>query len=176
VEFRQGDLRALDVADATLAGLVAFYWKALDGWLEEDEPVFGHPRDPFHRVDTRRSSRHIRIELDGRLLAETTRATLLFETSLPTRYYLPREDVHVELTPSERRTYCPYKGEASYFSIETADGPRDLVWCYENPLEELVAINGLLAFFVERVDVTVDGERRGLNTPFGKIIAEEVGV
>ena len=163
-------------ADPDLAGHVVLDSRAFDGWLEEDEPVFGHPRDPFHRVDTRRSSRHIRIELDGRLLAETTRATLLFETSLPTRYYLPREDVRVELTPSERRTYCPYKGEASYFSIDTADGARDLIWCYEDPLEELVAVKGLLAFFDERVNVVVDGERRELNTPFGTIIADEVGV
>jgi uncharacterized protein (DUF427 family) len=163
-------------ADPDLASYVVLDWHAFDDWLEEDEPVAGHARDPFHRVDIRRSSRHLRIELDGRLLAETTRPTVLFETSLPTRYYLPREDLRVDVAPSSRRTYCPYKGEASYLSVETADGPRDLIWCYEDPLPDAMGIKGLVAFFDERVNVVVDGERRELNTPFGTIIADEVGV
>jgi uncharacterized protein (DUF427 family) len=113
--------------DPALHGLVLLDFHAFDTWYEEDEPLVGHPRDPYHRVDVRRSSRHVRIELDGRVLAESSSPSLVFETNLPTRYYLPREDVRVELRPSELRTHCPYKGEASYWSV---DGEEDLVWAY----------------------------------------------
>jgi uncharacterized protein (DUF427 family) len=108
------------------------------------------------------------IERDGKLLAESTRPTLLFETGLPTRFYIPREDVVAELEPSDRRTLCAYKGEAGYFSI---DG-LDLVWTYEAPLFEAAPIEGLVAFFDELVDVTVDGRRRARPiTKFAKAIA-----
>ena len=93
----------------------------------------GHPRDPFHRVDVRRTSRPVRIEFEGILVAESSRARLVFETQLPTRFYLPREDIRVPLRPSALRTYCPYKGEASYFSF---DGGEDLLWSYEQPLPD----------------------------------------
>ena len=89
-----------------------------DAWLEEDEPLVGHARDPYHRIDMRRSSREVRIELDGALLARSTRAVLLFETSLPTRFYLPREDVVAEHRPSDRRSICAYKGHAAYWSFD----------------------------------------------------------
>jgi uncharacterized protein (DUF427 family) len=162
------------LADDDLAGYVVLDFGAFDAWLEEDEPVAGHPRDPFHRVDVRRSARPVRIELDGAVVAETTGARLLFETSLPTRFYVPRQDVRVELRPSSRRTYCPYKGEASYWSI---DGAEDVGWSYERPLPDVVAIAGLVAFWDERVDVVFDGVQR--ERPGGAVAAalrDEFGV
>jgi uncharacterized protein (DUF427 family) len=160
-------------ADPDLADYVLLDFRAFDAWQEEDEPLLGHARDPFHRIDIRRSTRAVRIERDGRVLAESTRPTLLFETSLPTRFYIPREDVVAELGPSARQTLCAYKGQASYYSI---DG-LDLAWTYERPLIEASAIAGLIAFFDELVDVTVDGERRDRPvTQFSKMIVEEAGV
>lgn len=148
-------------ADAALAEHVALDFSAFDEWFEEDEPIFGHPRDPFSRVDVRQTSRPIRIELDGERLAETTRARLLYETQVPTRFYLPREDLCVALEPSDLHTYCPYKGEASYWSFDVRGRPREnLAWSYENPLPDAVAITGLVAFWDERVDVFVDGVPR----------------
>jgi uncharacterized protein (DUF427 family) len=149
------------LADEDLDGYVVLDFRAFDAWLEEDEPIAGHPRDPYHRIDVRRSARPIRVEVDGALLAETTGARLLFETQLPTRFYLPREDVRVALAPSERRSYCPYKGQASYWSADVGGRVRrDLGWSYEEPFPEVAAIAGLVAFWDERVDVVVDGERR----------------
>jgi uncharacterized protein (DUF427 family) len=162
------------LADHDLAGYVVLDFGAFDGWLEEDEPIAGHPRDPFHRVDVRRTGRPVRIELDGAVLAETTGARLLCETSLPMRFYVPRDDVRVELRPSSRRTYCPYKGQASYWSI---DGAEDVAWSYEQPLPDVVAIAGLVAFWDERVDVVFDGVRR--ERPGGAVAAalrDEFGV
>jgi uncharacterized protein (DUF427 family) len=148
------------LADEDLAGYVVLDFDAFD-WYEEDERIAGHPRDPYHRVDVRQSARPIRIEIAGEVVAETRRARLLCETQLPMRFYLPREDVRVELLPSPLRTFCPYKGEASYWSVD-AGGRRHeaLGWSYEEPLPETVAVAGLVAFWDEQVDVFVDGERR----------------
>src|SRR5690349_8415384 len=104
------------LADPDLDGLVVLDFSAFDAWYEEDEPIRGHPRDPFSRVDVRASSRKVRIESDGVVLAESERARLLFETGINVRFYLPREDVRVPLTASDRKSYCPYKGRASYWS------------------------------------------------------------
>ena len=164
--------------DEDLAGYVALDFAAFDAWYEEDESVAGHPRDPFHRVDVRRSARPVRIEVDGDVVAETTRARLLYETSLPVRYYLPREDVRVELEPGERRTYCPYKGQASYWSLDAGGRRRkDLGWSYEAPLPDVAAIAELIAFWDERADVFLDGERR--ERPSGAVaeaLRDEFGV
>ncbi len=157
-----------------IAGYVALDFDGFDEWYEEDERIFGHPRDPYHRVDVRLSSRPVRIEVDGRVLAETTRARMAYETQLMTRFYLPREDVVVPLHASERRTYCPYKGEASYWSV---DGHEDLLWCYEDPLPDAAALAGLIAFWDERVDVFVDGVRRERpGGPLAAALADEFGV
>jgi uncharacterized protein (DUF427 family) len=158
-------------ADPDLAGLVVLDFRAFDTWYEEDDPVVAHPRDPFHRVDARPSSRHVRIEAGGRVLADSTRPVLVFETSLPTRFYLPRQDVVADLDPSPRRTRCAYKGEASYWS---AGELADIAWSYENPLEDAGRLTGLVAFFDELVDVTVDGVARARpTTPFARAIVEE---
>jgi uncharacterized protein (DUF427 family) len=143
--------------DPALRGHVVLDFFAFDTWYEEDEPLVGHPRDPYHRVDVRRSSRHVRMELDGRVLAESSSPSLVFETNLPTRFYLPREDVKVELQPSDLHTYCAYKGKASYWSV---DGEDDLVWGYEHPLPDGAELEGLVAFYDDRVDVIVDGVPR----------------
>jgi uncharacterized protein (DUF427 family) len=129
-------------------------------WLEEAEEIGVHPRDPYHRIDLVSTDRHIRVSLEGEVLAETTRATALFESNLPPRWYIPREDVVAELEVSETVTRCPYKGEAHYHSVNLAgDGVgTDLIWCYEHPLPEASRIAGLLCFFNERVDIELDGE------------------
>ena len=148
------------MADAELAGYVVLDFHALDSWYEEDELNVAHPRDPFHRIDVLPSSRHVSLELDGQVLAQSSRPTLLFETMLPTRYYLPREDIRAELVPSGTRTYCAYKGQASYWSA-AIDGHQlsDLAWTYQNPLHDAALVRGLIAFFDERIDVILDGQR-----------------
>ena len=148
------------LADEDLAGYVVLDFDTFD-WYEEDERIAGHPRDPFHSVDVRQSARPVRIEVEGEVVAETTRARLLRETQLPMRFYLPREDLRIELHPSSLRTYCPYKGEASYWSVDVGGLRREaLGWTYEQPLPDAVAISGLVAFWDEQVDVFLDGERR----------------
>jgi uncharacterized protein (DUF427 family) len=144
-------------APEELRGMIAFYFGRMDSWLEEDEEIRGHPRDPYHRVDVRRSSRQVRVSLDGELLAETRRARALFETGLPVRWYIPREDVRVDLQPSDTVTHCPYKGDASYLSAAVAGG-EDLVWYYPQPLPGARDVQGLVCFWNERVDLSVDGE------------------
>ncbi|MEU1271891.1 DUF427 domain-containing protein [Streptomyces sp. NPDC005799] len=147
---------------ADLADHIAFEWfrrsgKGLDHWYEEEEEIFIHPRDPHKRVDALVSSRHVQVEVDGMLVADTHRPVLLFETGLPTRYYIPREDVRMDLlTPTDHHTGCPYKGTAEYWSTP---GGANLVWSYPDPLPAVGTIQGLLAFFNEAVDITVDGER-----------------
>ncbi|GLP64423.1 MULTISPECIES: DUF427 domain-containing protein [unclassified Streptomyces] len=147
---------------ADLADHIAFAWfrrwgTGLDHWYEEEEEIFIHPRDPHKRVDAMPSSRHVRIEIDGTTVAETRRPVLLFETSLPTRYYIPREDVRLDLLEAtDHHTGCPYKGTAEYWS---AGDHRNIVWSYPDPLPAVGAVKGLLAFYNEAVDITVDGER-----------------
>jgi uncharacterized protein (DUF427 family) len=135
--------------------LLAFYWDRMDHWLEEDEEIFVHVRDPYHRIDVLRSDRHIRVALDGQVVAETSRAIGLFETSLPPRWYIPREDVSAELERSDTVTRCPYKGEASYLSVKHEDGSvrADLVWYYDDPLPEVGRIAGLLCFYDEKLEL-----------------------
>jgi uncharacterized protein (DUF427 family) len=143
--------------DPDLDGYVILDFDTFE-WREESEPIVSHPHDPFSRIDVLRSDRHVRIELDGRLLAESTRPMLLFETLLPVRFYLPREDVAVRLNVSNTATYCAYKGRATYYSIP--DGPRDLAWTYHEPLHDAEPVRDRICFFDERVDVIVDGMRR----------------
>lgn len=149
-----------------LAGHIAFEWfsrsgRGLDHWYEEDEEIFIHPRDPHKRVDALPSSRHVRVEIDGTVVADTRRPVLLFETGLPTRYYIPRADVRLHLfVPSDLSTGCPYKGTAEYWSWRGGgDAPANLVWSYPEPLPAVGAVKDLVAFYNEAVDITVDGER-----------------
>jgi uncharacterized protein (DUF427 family) len=147
-----GDLAALD-------DHLTFYWDEMDAWFEEDEEIFVHPRDPYTRVDTVHSSRHVRVEIGGVVVAETRRPVLLFETGLPTRYYIPKQDVRMDLLqPTSSVSRCPYKGVARYWSGPLGGSMiHDVVWSYPAPIPECPKIENLLSFYNERVDLYVDG-------------------
>ncbi len=170
---REAPEAALEYTDSpieALRGHVRLDWDAMDAWFEEDEEVFVHPRDPYKRVDILASSRHVRIEIDGVTVAESRSPRLLFETGLPTRYYLPKTDVRMDLVePSDKITRCPYKGDAEYWSVRIGDQLHaDIAWYYRLPTAESQKIAGLVAFLDERVDVVVDGVRQERpKTPFG---------
>jgi uncharacterized protein (DUF427 family) len=145
---------AFRVSDTALSGYVIVDFAEFDAWYEEDERNVAHPRDPFHRIDIVHSSRHVRVERDGEVLAESSTPYLLFEPPLPIRYYLPPEDVRTDLLQaSETKTFCAYKGQATYWSL---DG-EDVAWSYVEPLREAAEVTDRLAFFNEHVDVVVDG-------------------
>lgn len=143
-----------------LAGMVTFSWRDPLTWFEEEEPLLAHARDPHKRVDVVASSRSVRVESDGVLLAESRRPLLLFETSLPVRYYLPAADVRVELLRSTTQSVCPYKGVATWWCARVGDKVvEDIAWSYPSPVPENPRIAGLICFRNERVDLIVDGER-----------------
>lgn len=151
--------------DSDLGGAVVLDWDAFDTWREEDQVVVGHPHDPFSRIDCLRSTRHVVVSAHGVPLADSRRPTLLYETSLPTRFYLPREDVAMELLEgSDSHTTCAYKGTASYWSARLPDGTHlpDIAWTYEEGPRRVEAdalpVLGLVCFYAERLDLTVDGE------------------
>ena len=162
LDVRVGDrvvpAAAFRPADPDLAGHVVLNWAPFE-WMEEDQPVLGHPHDVFKRVDVLPSARHVVVALHGDTLAETTRAKALHETHVPVRWYVPREDVWMDLLQtSDSQTVCAYKGRASYFSL--ADGGpegRDLAWTYREPLHDATAVKDHIAFYNERVDLTIDG-------------------
>jgi len=145
-----------------LTDMVAFRWDLMDAWFEEDDEAFVHPRDPYHRVDVMNSSRHVKVIAGGEVVAETRRARLLFETGLPTRYYIPKMDVRMDLLePTDTQTSCPYKGTAVYWSLVRAGQEliRDVAWSYPRPIPEIPKIENLVCFYNERVDeLWVDGE------------------
>ena len=153
---RRCALAAFKPDDPDLAGYLTVDFSAFL-WREEEEPIVSHPHDPFKRIDILASGRHVRVEADGRLLAESTRPLLLFETGLPTRFYLPPADVAVDLQPTHTVSDCAYKGRASYFSAP--GGLTDIAWTYRQPLREAEPVRDHIAFFNERVDITVDGRR-----------------
>ncbi|RWC71358.1 MAG: DUF427 domain-containing protein [Mesorhizobium sp.] len=147
---------------APLAGRIAFTWKSVDQWFEEEEEVFVHARDPYARIDVLHSSSHVEVWFDGEIIADSQRPVLLFETHLPTRFYLPAEDVRLErLTASSSTTRCPYKGIASYWSGLLGDGSvrPDIAWSYREPIDEVAKIKGLIAFYPQAVDrIHLDGQ------------------
>jgi len=143
-----------------LSAYAAFYWNKVDNWFEEDEEVFVHARDPYKRVDALVSSRHVEVRVNGETVADTTHPTLLFETGLPTRYYIPKIDVRMDLLQSSTlTTACPYKGTANYFSVAVPDADvlENVAWVYRIPLPQVPTIQNMLCFFNERVDIVVDG-------------------
>lgn len=141
-----------------IGGHYAFVWKTMDHWFEEDEEVFVHARDPYTRIDILPSSRRVRVEIDGETVADTTNASFLHETGLPTRYYMPKTDVRFDLlTPTDTRTACPYKGEARYWTATVnGEAHEDVVWGYDAPLPESQKVTGLVCFYNEKVDVFID--------------------
>jgi uncharacterized protein (DUF427 family) len=148
-----------------LAGYYAFYWKQMDEWYEEDDLAIVHARDPYHRTDVLGSSRHVRVSIDGELVAESTRTLALFETGLPTRWYFPPDDVNREfLASSDKHSGCAYKGFASYYSVGEEE---DVAWYYPEPRRELDRITDYICFYNERVDIELDGElQERPETPF----------
>lgn len=146
---------------AEIEGYVAFKWNQMDAWFEENEQVFTHPRDPFVRLDAIQSSRHLQVVINGETVAETYHPVLLFETGLPVRYYIPKVDVRMDLLqPSKTHSECPYKGVASYYSVKVGDQlAADVVWYYTFPYPEVSKIQNLLAFYNEKVDLYVDGQK-----------------
>lgn len=151
-----------------LDGFVHVAWRAVDEWLEEDEVAFGHVRDPFHRLDARHSSRHVRVSLNGETLADSTRTVALFETSLPTRWYFPPEDVRMDLLErSGVVTTCAYKGRAQHLSLE---GEPNIAWTYDQAEREVAPIEGRVCFYDEWVDNEIDGEPQERPvTPFKRL-------
>ena len=143
-----------------ISGYYAFPWNTMDHWFEESEEVYVHARDPYTRIDILPSDRHIRVEIDGVTVADSTNTFLLFESHLPTRYYFPKTDVRMGLlTPTDTASACPYKGTARYWTVDI-DGSKheDVVWGYDTPLPESQRVGGLVAFYNEKVDIYVDGE------------------
>jgi uncharacterized protein (DUF427 family) len=155
-------VRFADSPIEELRDLVRLDLGAMDAWFEEDEEAFGHPRDPYTRIDILASSRHVRVEVDGVTIAESTSPRILFETGLPARYYLPKTHVRLDLlTHTDKASYCPYKGQAEYWSVRVGDAVyEDFVWSYPTPLPESERIAGLMSFYNEKVDLYVDGVRQ----------------
>lgn len=152
--------RYLDSPIPELRDLVRLDFHAMDEWLEEDEPIYVHPRDPYTRVDILGSSRHIEVKVDGVTVADSRQPRILFETGLPARYYLPLSDVRLELLrPSATESHCPYKGTATYWNVAIGDQVHeDLVWIYRTPLPESQKVAGLACFYNEKVETYVDGQ------------------
>ncbi|RJT79315.1 DUF427 domain-containing protein [Arthrobacter cheniae] len=147
--------------DAGLADYVILAFGDFDSWLEEDVEIISHPHDPYGRIDIRGTSRHVQLMLDGHILADTTRARMLFETNLPARYYLPIEDVVVPLETSPTRSMCSYKGRATWYSAIIGDRRvDDIAWQYEHPLSDAADVQDYVAFLDERLDLVLDGEQQ----------------
>jgi uncharacterized protein (DUF427 family) len=144
--------------DKDLEGYAVLDWDAFTRWFEEGEEVRGHPREPFHSIRCLPSERHVVVEIDGQVVADTRRPVMLVETSLPPRWYIPRADIRMDLlTPSDSHTICAYKGQASYWSYGDV---ADVVWTYEDPRHEAEPVRDLLSFYAEFADYVIDGERQ----------------
>jgi uncharacterized protein (DUF427 family) len=165
---RVGDAERVDAAwqytqspiDA-LRDHIRFDWDAMDSWFEEDEEVYTHARSPYTRIDILPTSRHVRIEVTGVVLADSPRALALFETGLPTRWYVPKVDVRMDLlVHSDEVSHCPYKGQAEYWTARAGGTEAENVaWSYPTPLPESERVAGYVAFYNERVDTFIDGVR-----------------
>jgi uncharacterized protein (DUF427 family) len=169
VERKDAAWQYTDSPFEELRDAIRFDWTAMDAWFEEDEEVIVHPRSPYTRVDILSTSRHVQVELDGVVLADSTHARVLFETGLPPRWYIPKVDVRMELLePTDTTSRCPYKGTAEYWSARIGNRlEKDVAWSYPTALPESERIIGLVSFYNERVDIVIDGEGTGRpHTPF----------
>ncbi len=137
-----------------LAGYVAIEWGRMDRWFDEDDEIFGHIRDPYHRVDARPTSRRYQVTIGGRVVADSTNSFVVSETGGGNRHYLPAADVRTdEFTRSATTTHCPHKGDTAYWH-DAVSGAQDVAWSYPNPLEEATRIAGHWCFDGPGVEVT----------------------
>jgi uncharacterized protein (DUF427 family) len=142
---------------SVLKGRVAFAWRAMDAYYEEDERIVGHAADAYHRIDIRQTSRHLVVRHGGRVVADTNRPLALYESGFAPRWYVPRDDVDdAALTPAVGQTFCPYKGVCSYFDNQDT---RRAAWSYQEPYPEVRRIAGLVSFEPDKVEVSLDGAR-----------------
>jgi len=136
---------------------VAFAWPAMDGFYEEDERILGHAADPYHRIDIRRSSRHLVVRQEDRIVADTRAPLVLYESGFAPRWYVPRADVAAAaLQAVKGQTFCPYKGVASYYDVGSA---RRAAWSYRAPFDEMARIADRVSFEPDLVEVTIDSRR-----------------
>ncbi|KAL4889901.1 hypothetical protein BDV59DRAFT_102501 [Aspergillus ambiguus] len=163
ISTRESTSAVTHIQSGVLKDYAKISFDAVDAWFEEDERMYGHPKDPYKRIQILQSSKHVRVEIDGVEVANTTRPKLLYETGLPVRKYIPHSDVRVDLLKDDpgRKTTCPYKGDASYYIVQTGTRERaGLAWWYRAPLPESMDIRGHIAFYDEKVDVWVDGVKQ----------------
>lgn len=167
--FEKGPLKGLVKVQFDQMGksptMAKKHWPSLtpsDQWFQEDEPCYVHPKDPFKRVEIVPSTRNIRVEVEGHTIAESSNVMMLFETGLPTRYYLPKTSVKWEYTvPSKTTSGCPYKGEANYYDVVVDGEPhKDAIWWYKYPTPESIVVAGRVCFYNEKVDIWIDGEKQ----------------
>ena len=140
---------------AAFRDCVAFAWRAMDAFYEEDERILGHAADPYHRIDIRQSSRRLVVRSGNRVVADTRAPFVLYESGFAPRWYVPRADVVAEaLHLVKEQTFCPYKGLASYYDVGDA---QRAAWSYRAPFESMARIADLVSFEPDKVDVTIDG-------------------
>ncbi|MFD7480254.1 DUF427 domain-containing protein [Streptomyces sp. NPDC059837] len=140
-----------------LEGRVAFAWRAMDAFYEEDERILGHAADAYHRIDIRDTSRTLEVRSGDKVIARTSRPLVLYESGFAPRWYVPREDIQQkDLTPVEGQTFCPYKGLASYYDIGEA---KKAAWSYREAYTEVGRVDDLVSFEPDKVEVYLDGER-----------------
>lgn len=171
--FPREDVGVAAEPEPHVDGYVTLPWDSVEAWYEEDEQVFVHPRDPYHRIDTVSTSREIRVSLDGQVLAESTGVKALYETGLPIRYYFPLHDVRLGLIErSDTVTECAYKGTTVHWSAKVGDTVvADVAWTYEGDgvRREAEDVRGRVCFYDERVDVDIDGVRQARpQTPWSR--------
>jgi uncharacterized protein (DUF427 family) len=161
---QRGAWRHIDLPKyaSDLEGRIAFAWPSMDAFYEEDERIVGHAADSYHRIDIRQTSRHLVVRHRVRVVADTRRALVLYESGFAPRWYVPRADVdEPALTLAARQTFCPYKGVCSYYDIEDA---RLAVWSYPEPYPEVGRISKLLSFEPDIVSVQLDGKQLHLES------------
>jgi uncharacterized protein (DUF427 family) len=145
---------------AILRDRVAFAWRAMDAFYEEDERIVGHAADMYHRVDIRKTSRHLVVRDGDRVIADTHNPLALYESGFAPRWYVPREDIDLAaLTPVDGETFCPYKGLASYYDIGSR---RRAAWGYPEAWPEVAAVSGWISFEPDVVDVWLDDRKLAL--------------
>jgi uncharacterized protein (DUF427 family) len=151
---------ALPAHAEMLKDRVAFAWRLMDAFYEEDERIVGHAADPYHRIDIRQTSRHLAVKQDERVIADSKRPLVLFESGFAPRWYVPREDIDASaMTPAEGQTFCPYKGLASYYDIGES---RKAAWFYPEAWPEVARISNLVSFEADKVDVFLDGVKQAM--------------